>query len=60
MKKMTKKATARKAVAKKPVAKKPAAGVTTPASSASKAPPATYMPAPIQSTGWAPFRYPPQ
>ena len=55
MKKMTKKATARKAVAKKPVAKKPAAGVTTPASSASKASSPTYMPAPIQSTGWAPL-----
>jgi hypothetical protein len=60
MKKTTKKAASRKAVAKKAVARKPAAGVTTPARSASRASSATYMPAPIQSLGRAPFRYPPQ
>ncbi len=35
--------------------KKPTASKT---SAAKK--PATYTPEPIQSTGWAPFRYPPQ
>jgi hypothetical protein len=60
MKKTTKKAASRKAVAKKPVAKKPVAAGTTPTRPASKASPATYRPAPIQTIGWAPFRYPPQ
>ena len=39
-----KKAAPRKAAAKKPARKKKAA--------------ATYEPKPIQTTGWAPFRYP--
>jgi len=46
-----KKPAARRAAAKKPAAKK---------TSAAKKPPMTYTPPPVQSTGWAPFRYPPE
>jgi len=60
MKKTTRKADSRRAAAKKPVARKLGARATTPARPVPKASSATYMPAPIQTLGRAPFRYPPQ
>ncbi|MEK7386090.1 MAG: hypothetical protein AABZ83_06585 [candidate division NC10 bacterium] len=50
-KRAKKKPAARRAAAKKPAAKK---------TSATKKPPVTYTPQPIQSSGWASFRYPPE
>jgi len=46
----------RKAAAKKPAAKKPPVAK----KPAAKKPATTYTPQQIQSTGWAPFRYPPE
>ena len=60
----TTKPAAKSAAAKKPATKQPAAkpaakkGASRSASTGAR--PATYTPPPVQGTGWAPFRYPPQ
>lgn len=60
VKKAAGKPAARKAPAKQAQAAKPAAPARSAMSSDGGARPATYAPQPIQGTGWAPFRYPPQ
>jgi|SRR2546426_5912991 len=60
MKKPMKKAAARKAEVKKPVAKKAAAKRAAPKQRTPKKSSATYTPAPLQTIGEVPFRYPPQ
>ena len=60
MKKPMKKAAARKAEVKKPVAKKAAAKRAAPKLRTPKKSSATYTPAPLQTIGEVPFRYPPQ